>query len=60
MEPFLENEFGKTMREQSSVFYTTIPVTGGMSGSPVFTLPEPNAPIIVCGMVSSDFSVGIF
>jgi hypothetical protein len=49
-------EFRKGIAGQSSVFYTTIPVSGGMSGSPVIAWSGPDTPAIVCGVVSSDLS----
>jgi hypothetical protein len=50
------NDFGKTMPGQSFVYYTTIPVPPGMSGSPVLVQPEVGGPMVVCGVVSSDLS----
>lgn len=39
------------------VFETTMPVLGGMSGSPVFYMPESETdPLAVCGVVSLDCS----
>jgi hypothetical protein len=50
-------EFGKGIAGQSSIFYTTIPMSGGMSGSPVIAWSGPDAPAIVRGVVSSDMSL---
>lgn len=49
-------EFWRTMPGQHSVFYTTIPIPGGMSGSPVLLAPSNGKVAAVCGIVSSDLS----
>jgi hypothetical protein len=52
----IEFEPKEMLQGQSSLFYTTIPVPAGMSGSPVLASPVPGAPMTVCGIVSSDRS----
>jgi len=38
-------------------FETTIPMEGGMSGGPIYWLPlAPDPKVVVCGMISQDFS----
>lgn len=49
-------DFGRGLPGQSASFYTTIPTTGGMSGSPVVALGGLGEAIKVIGMVSSDLS----
>jgi hypothetical protein len=51
----VEMGFGQ-MPGQSFYFQTTIPMTAGMSGAPVIRKPRPGQPMIVRGVVSSDFS----
>lgn len=41
---------------QSFIFKTTVPVTPGMSGAPVIAKPRKGEPVVVRGVVSSDFS----
>lgn len=51
-----EVAFEPAMQGQSFVFYTTIPATPGMSGSPAVFPSGIGTPVRACGVVSSDLS----